>query len=168
MGYDFSNVRMLIVDDNLPLVQLTKAILETFGVKHIDTASNGETGFEKFCDGQYDLVLIDWVMKPVNGIELTRRIRNDDKSPNKFVPIILMSGYNEKKKVLEARDIGVTEFLVKPFTAKDLYKRLAHVIERPRTFIASEDFFGPDRRRRSTMSEYTGPQRRKEDEEDSK
>jgi len=166
MGYNFSNINILIVDDNLPLIQLSKAIFETFGVKHIDTALNGEIGFEKFCDGQHDLVLIDWIMKPISGIELTRRIRTDDRSPNKFVPIILMTGYNERRKVLEARDVGVTEFLVKPFTAQDLYKRLVHVIERPRAFVSSEFFFGPDRRRPSTMSEYTGPKRRDNDEGD--
>lgn len=164
MGYDFSNVSVLIVDDNQPLIQLTKGILDTFGIKNIDTAPNGEIGYEKFRDGSYDLLLVDWVMKPVNGIELTRRIRNEDTSPNRFVPIILMTGYTEKLKVIEARDIGVTEFLVKPFTAKDLYKRMAHIIERPRRFVSSDGFFGPDRRR-SLTQEYNGPHRRKDDKE---
>lgn len=165
MGYDFSNVNILVVEDNQPLFQLAKGILETFGVKNVDYAPNGEIGFHKYCEGQYDLLLVDWVMKPVNGIELTRRIRTDDKSPNKFVPIILMTGYSEKLKVIEARDIGVTEFLVKPFTAEDLYKRMAHIIERPRQFVASDGFFGPDRRRhnRTAGDDYQGPKRRQDE-----
>ncbi len=64
----------------------------------------------------------------------------------------------------EARDAGVTEFLVKPFTAHDLARRIAHVINKPRDFIETQDFFGPDRRRRQAdESGYTGVKRRDED-----
>ena len=60
------------------------------------------------------------------------------------------------------RDAGVTEFLVKPFNARDLYRRIVQIIERPRQFVRSEDFFGPDRRRKRE-SNYAGPRRREED-----
>ena len=101
-------------------------------------------------------------MKPMDGISIARRIRNDFLSPNKFVPFILMTGFSEKRRVMQARDVGVTEFLVKPFTARDLYKRLYQVIERPRQFVRSDDFFGPDRRRKSPVN-YDGPLRREND-----
>ena len=70
-------------------------------------------------------------------------MRTDPASPNRYVPIILMTGFSERRRVMQARDAGVTEFLVKPFTARDLYKRLAQVIERPRQFVRSAEFFGP-------------------------
>jgi DNA-binding response OmpR family regulator len=73
-----------------------------------------------------------------------------------------MTGFSEKRRVVQARDAGVTEFLVKPFTARDMYRRISQIVERPREFVKSEDFFGPDRRR-TKRSDYEGPLRREED-----
>lgn len=162
MSYQFENIKVLIVEDNQPMLELAKAILNTFGIANVISAKNGEDGFKKYCDYNPDLVIADWMMKPMDGISLTRRIRNDPSSPNQFVPVILMTGFSEKRRVIQARDAGVTEFLVKPFNARDLYRRISQVIERPRQFIRSEDFFGPDRRRKST-TEYTGTQKRETD-----
>jgi len=162
MAYQFSNVKILIVEDNLPMMELTRSLLETFGIQNVDSAVDGEEGFKKFCAGNHDMVIADWMMKPVDGISLTRRIRNDPLSPNQFAPVILVTGFSERRRVIQARDAGVTEFLVKPFNARDLYRRIAQIIEKPRQFVRSEDFFGPDRRRvRKTA--YKGPQRRESD-----
>jgi CheY-like chemotaxis protein len=162
MSYQFQNITVLIVEDNQPMLELAKSLMLAFGVKNVVTAKNGEEGFKKFCEHNPDIVIADWMMKPMDGISLARRVRNDLASPNKFVPFVLMTGFSEKRRVMQARDAGVTEFLVKPFTARDLYKRLYQVIERPRQFVRSDDFFGPDRRRRST-NEYEGPMRRDSD-----
>lgn len=162
MSYQFENIKVLIVEDNQPMLELAKTILKTFGINNVISAKNGEEGFLKYCDNNPDLVIADWMMKPMDGISLTRRIRNDPVSPNQFVPIILMTGFSEKRRVIQARDAGVTEFLVKPFNARDLYRRISQVIERPRQFVRSEDFFGPDRRRKE-VSEYTGTPRRDTD-----
>jgi two-component system chemotaxis response regulator CheY len=164
MAYDFSNVSVLIVEDNQPMVQITRAILETFGIQKIHSAPNGEAGFKKFNEDTYDLLLVDWMMKPMNGIELTEKIRTDVHSKNTFVPIILMTGFSEKKRVFRARDKGVTEFLVKPFTANDLYKRLVQIIERPRQFVKYPQFTGPDRRRKAIDGDLI-PKRRDGDKE---
>lgn len=164
MSYQLQSIRVLIVEDNQPMLDLAKSILATFGVGMVYTAKNGEDGFKKFCDLNPDLVVADWMMKPMDGISLTRRIRNDAASPNQFVPVILMTGFSEKRRVIQARDAGVTEFLVKPFNARDLYRRISQVIERPRQFVRSEDFFGPDRRRIRTTA-YHGPQRRETDDQ---
>jgi two-component system chemotaxis response regulator CheY len=163
MAYDFSNVSVLIVEDNKPMVQITRAILETFGIQKIHAAFDGEHGFQKFNSDSYDIVIIDWMMKPMNGIELTEKIRRDPTSKDPYVPIILMTGFSEKKRVFKARDKGVTEFLVKPFTANDLYKRLVQIIERPRQFVKSDDFLGPDRRRKKINGDLI-PKRRQDDE----
>ena len=161
MAYQFRNISVLIVEDNVPMMELIKALLETFGIVNVDNAKDGEEGFKKFCYSNHDLVIADWMMKPMDGISLTRLIRNDPRSPNQFVPVILVTGFSEKRRVLQARDAGVTEFLVKPFNARDLYRRIAQIIERPRQFVRSEDFFGPDRRRKRDV-EYGGPERRQD------
>ena len=76
-----------------------------------------------------------------------------------------MTGFSEERRVINARDAGITEFLVKPFNTRDLYKRLYQIIEKPRQFVRCEEFFGPDRRRRSS-SNYDGPGRRATDRRD--
>ena len=162
MAYQFDNVSILIVEDNQPMLDLLKSILNTFGIKDIHTSKNGEEGFKAYCNYKPDLVITDWMMRPVDGISLTRRIRNDPSSPSQFTPVILMTSFTEKRRVMQARDVGVTEFLVKPFNARDLYRRISQIIEKPRQFVRSEDFFGPDRRRKSTKT-FTGPFHREDD-----
>ncbi|MBI2234405.1 MAG: response regulator [Micavibrio aeruginosavorus] len=160
--YQMHNISILVVEDNQPMMDIAKSLLLTFGVGHVIGAADGEIGFKRFCEYNPDIVLADWMMKPMDGITFTRLIRNDPRSPNPYVPVILMTGFSERRRVLQARDAGVTEFLVKPFNARDLYKRIAQVIERPRQFVRSGDFFGPDRRRSRPMN-FSGPYRREND-----
>ncbi len=162
MAYQFQQIKVLLVEDNRPMLELLKNVLRSFGVGTIVTALDGEEAYRRFCDTNPDLVIADWMMAPCDGIELSQKIRNDPKSPNQYVPIILMTGFSEKRRVIDARDVGITEFLVKPFNTRDLYKRLFQIIEKPRQFIRCEDFFGPDRRRKETEV-YEGPKRRATD-----
>ncbi len=162
MTYQFDRLRVLVVEDNLPMLEICKTLLMTFGIGEVFTAKNGDEGFNIFCRESPDFVLADWMMSPMDGISLTRRIRNDPRSPNQFAPVILMTGFSEKKRVIQARDSGVTEFLVKPFNARDLYKRISQLIERPRQFVRCESFFGPDRRRKP-LDGFQGPFRRDND-----
>ena len=148
MAYDFRNVTVLVVEDNQPMCDMVLSLLDAFGIKRAHSARNGEEGYKAYLKHKPDVIIADWMMKPVDGILFTQKIRTNPGSPNPYVPIILMTGFSEKKRVVTARDSGVTEFLVKPFTARDLYKRLAQIIERPRQFVKTEVFFGPDRRRK--------------------
>jgi two-component system chemotaxis response regulator CheY len=166
MSYQLHRISVLVVEDNEPMLDIVKSLLLTFGVGHVVGAPDGELGFKRFCEYNPDIVIADWMMKPMDGMTFTRMIRNDERSPNHYVPVILMTGFSEKRRVLQARDAGVTEFLVKPFDARDLYKRIAQVIERPRQFVRSVDFFGPDRRRKrdaERFGAYGGPMRREGD-----
>jgi DNA-binding response OmpR family regulator len=106
-----------------------------------------------------DIIITDWEMDDIDGLEMIRWIRSNADSPKRTVPIIIMTGYAAAPRVSAARDHGVTEFLVKPFTANELARRLTYVIDHPRDFVETEQFFGPDRRRRASL-EYQGPERR--------
>lgn len=165
MGFKFEKLSMLVVEDTQPMQKLLVSVLEALGIKNVETATNGDDAFRAFVQHNHDIVLSDWAMEPVDGIALTRKIRQSKISPNRLVPIILITGYSAWSRVEEARDAGVTEFLVKPFTAHDIARRVTHVINRPRDFIETQDFFGPDRRRRRDTQEnaYRGPLRRDED-----
>lgn len=164
MSFQFEKLDVMIVEDTPPMRKLLESVLEHLGIKNIITAENGDAAFEVFQRHNSDIILSDWLMEPVDGIELTREIRKNPLSPNRMVPIILITGYSAWERVEEARDAGVTEFLVKPFTANDLARRIAHVINSPRDFIETDDFFGPDRRRRINPN-YRGPYRREDDNE---
>ncbi len=162
MSFDFEKLRVLVVEDTIPMRNLIVAVLDTIGIKKIVQAGDGENAYQKFKDMPVDMIITDWLMDPMDGIELTKKIRNDKDSPNKYVPVIMITGYSAMKRVEEARDAGVTEFLTKPFTAQDIGKRIAYAINKPRKFIGSDDFFGPDRRR-ITIPNYKGPFRRAAD-----
>ena len=165
MSYRLQNVKILVVEDMAPMLALTKSILSIFGFGNIITASNGEQAYELYQKQHPDIIITDWLMEPINGLDLIEKIRKDPASHNPFIPIILMTGFSDRSRVERARDNGVTEFLVKPFSAKDIYSRIVQIIEKPRQFVNSEEFFGPDRRRRK-ISDYPGPHRRAEDDED--
>jgi two-component system, chemotaxis family, chemotaxis protein CheY len=74
-------------------------------------------------------------------------IRQPETSSNPYVPIIMVTGHAERRRVTEARDAGVTEFLVKPISAKALYQRIVSVVMMPRPYIKTATYFGPCRRR---------------------
>lgn len=135
------------------MLSLTVSILNIFGFRTVHGADNVEDAYQLFQDFNHDLIITDWLMEPLDGLDLIKRVRNDESSPNKFVPIILMTGYSDQRRVENARDKGVTEFLMKPYTAKDLYARIVQIIEKPRQFVDTGEFFGPDRRRRKNSGQ---------------
>jgi CheY-like chemotaxis protein len=159
VGYALDKLRVLIVDDNAHIRELLRTILQTVGAGMIDVAGDAATAFDSYCRREYDVVFTDSGMAPVSGLEFVDMIRTSPKSPNPYVPIIMLSALSDEEGIKAARDHGVTEFLAKPFTAEIVLKRLEAVIENPRPFVRTQTFFGPDRRRKSSL-DYTGPERR--------
>jgi len=139
---------VLVVEDSIPMLEIMVTILDRFGFGRIFTAEDGEQAFSIYQRYKPDLIITDWHMEGVNGLELTEWIRRNKYSVNRTIPIILMTGFSEQIRIANARDVGVTEVIVKPFTAEALARRIMHVIDAPRDFIESNSFFGPDRRRR--------------------
>jgi CheY-like chemotaxis protein len=159
VAYDLSQVRILIVEDMQPMLALTTSMLGLFGFKNIHGAKSADEGYKLFCQHNHDLVITDWLMEPLDGLDLIKLIRQDQKSPNRFVPILLMTGYSDQPRVEAARDMGTTEFLMKPYSARDMYARIVQIIEKPRQFVDTGEFFGPDRRRRKNFA-FFGQDRR--------
>lgn len=162
MTYSLEQASVLVVEDMQPMMELTRSILTIFGFKSVYGARDAEQGFRIIREENPDIVITDWLMEPVNGIDFIKKIRTSEESPNPYVPVILMTGYSDRTRVEAARDSGVTEFLMKPYTAKDLYSRIVQIIEKPRQFVDCGTFFGPDRRRRKNF-DYQGPLRRSAD-----
>lgn len=145
------NVDVLIADPDDHIRQLVRDVLVNTGFNRVVQASNGESAINHMRGHNVDMLITDWRMAPVNGIQLIDYLRKDQNSPNPYLPIIMLTGKAELKDVATARDTGVTEFLVKPFTAKALYERIVMVIENPRSFILSNNYHGPNRRRRTDI-----------------
>lgn len=162
MPLKLENLSVLVVEDIGPMRALIKAALESMKIGHVYTASNGNTGFDVYVKRDPDIIITDWDMEPVSGIEMTERIRRSGRSPSPQVPVIMISGFDMESRIRRARDAGITEYLVKPVTAAGLVNRITHVINNPRDFINTGDFIGPDRRRRDE-GKYNGPDRRARD-----
>ncbi len=156
---DLSDLSILIVDDYPPMRAILKVMLKALGVRGIGEANDGLAAIDEMIGFHADIVIADYRMVPMDGVDLTLRIRDGNAGIDPFTPVVMVSGHSEKSKICRARDAGVTEFLVKPISATFLYYRLRAVIEDPRPFIRSVDFFGPDRRRRAMA--FEGPDRRK-------
>ena len=145
------HVNVLIADPDERIRALVRDVLKQAGFSNIIVVDCGKSAIDTNRKEDIDLLITDWRMSPVNGIQLMEYLRKDPSSPNPYLPIIMLTGKAEMKDVATARDTGVTEFLVKPFAAKTLYERLVMVIENPRSFIISEDYHGPNRRRRTDI-----------------
>ena len=157
---EFNRLRFLIVDDNAHMRQIVRTMLFGFGAREVWEAEDGAVGLEIFTKQRPDIVITDWAMPIFNGIELTQMIRQPGANHNPYAPIIMLTANTERARVIAARDSGVTEFLAKPTSAKALFSRIVNVVLHPRTFIKTETYFGPDRRR-TQNPQYNGPERRK-------
>ena len=162
MAYDFSKVDVLVVESTPEMFKLFKTVLSMLDVPegNIDPAYSAEEGFEKFCKKNHDIVITDWLENPDKGIELLKTIRTHEKSPNTFVPVIMTAGSSHFSRVIRSRDAGVSEYLVKPFAADSLAIRITRVIEKPRDFVVSDAFTGPERRIRNIP--FEGEEKRTE------
>lgn len=125
-------MKVLVVDDNKPMRDLAKSIIGTMGVKELYVAEDGGSAFEVFLRHRPDLVLTDWHMQPVTGLELVHMIRDKKKSPAPDTPVILMTGKADNlqtEKIIEARNAGVTQFITKPFNIRELQSRIERAIK---------------------------------------
>lgn len=147
--YDFSSLNVLVVEDNKNMRKLLRTILNALGIRNICETTAGQDAFDELQRFEADIVLSDWNMEPMNGLEFTRLVRRDARSPNPYVPIIMLTGHTETARVIEARDAGVNMFLAKPISVTALSERLTSLIDNPARFVRTEAYFGPDRRRRN-------------------
>ncbi|PLX35281.1 MAG: two-component system response regulator [Hyphomicrobiales bacterium] len=158
--YDISKISFLIIDDNRYMRRIVNSALKGFGVSKLFEASDAAEGFELFRTQMIDIIIVDYKMPTLDGVEFVQLVRTARDSPNPYVPIIMLSAYTNRATVEHARDAGITEFLSKPISAKSLFLYIVATLEHPRNFIRSPGYFGPDRRRKDDTA-YKGPERRK-------
>jgi len=164
---DLSGLKVLVVDDHANTVRLIVDVLRAAGVGGVYAASEGVSARHALARQEPDVIFTDWRMPLMDGLELTRSIRQaavarDPTVPNPAIPVIMVTGHRNASEVEIAREAGVNEFVMKPFTPAALLSRLQAVLTQPRSFIVSANYLGPDRRRKAEIS-YAGPLRRTSD-----
>jgi CheY-like chemotaxis protein len=162
VGAAFEHLKALVVEDNAHMRAILRTLLGGMGIGEVVEAADGGRAFALLPRAKPDFVVTDLTMAPVDGIAFTYELRNSPESPNPFLPVIMVSGHTERARIEAARDAGVTEFVAKPITARNLFLRIAAVVDRPRPFVRAPSYFGPDRRRQNDAF-HLGPWRREED-----
>lgn len=161
--YNFEELKVLVLDDNKNMRALIQSILFALGVRTVLEVGDVAQAFEELKSFEADLIITDWHMEPLDGLDFVRMVRNDPTSPNPYLPIVMLTGHTELQRVVDARDAGVNEFLAKPLSAKALYSRLAAIIDNPRPFIRTKTYFGPCRRRKDIGPPQGVAERRRSD-----
>lgn len=161
-GAKFDFLKALVVEDNPHMRELLRSLLNALGIRQVFEAADGGEALAKLLEHKPDFVLTDLSMTPMDGIEFTRLVRASPDAPNPYLPIVMVTGHTERRRIEMARDAGVTEVIAKPITVQSLCTRIAEIVERPRAFVRCNEFFGPDRRRHDNV-EFGGPWRRHDD-----
>jgi two-component system, chemotaxis family, chemotaxis protein CheY len=140
--FDFSDLRVLVVDDNVHMCRLVRTMLSAFGMRHVTEAGDGAEALERLEQGQFEILVVDWEMPVLDGADLVRLVRNPEHLYC-YAPIIMITGHSTYRRTQEALALGVNDVLSKPFSPHALYARIADNVLKPRPFIRSQDYFGP-------------------------
>jgi two-component system, chemotaxis family, chemotaxis protein CheY len=117
---------ILIVDDYQAMIRIIRNFLLQLGFEQIDEAHDGQTALAKLKERSYGLVISDWNMAPMNGLELLQQVRADPDL--KDLPFIMVTAENRDDRIALARQAGVSGYVIKPFNVETLGRRIANVI----------------------------------------
>ena len=119
------NMKVLIVDDFATMRRIVKNILRQLGFTDISEADDGKTALQALKKEKFDLILSDWNMPEMPGIELLKAVKSDDEL--KDIPFLMVTAEAEKGNIVEAVKLGVSNYIVKPFTAETMNEKLEKI-----------------------------------------
>ena len=117
---------ILVVDDYQTMIRIVTNLLKQLGFNNVDFATDGSTALEKLRAGKYGLVISDWNMEPMTGLQLLKEVRSDERL--KDMPFIMVTAESKTENVVAAKQAGVNNYIVKPFNADTLKKKMSSVI----------------------------------------
>ncbi len=129
------SLKVLVVDDFPTMRRIVRNLLKQLGFEHIDEAEDGAQALMRLRGGNFGLVISDWNMPNMEGIELLRNVRKEPE-PLKDIPFLMVTAEAEKEKVIEAIKAGVDNYVVKPFTADILREKLEKIAEKKKSLKA--------------------------------
>lgn len=124
MAVDMS-MPILIVDDYKTMLRIIRNLLKQLGFENVDEATDGSAALHKLREKNYGLVISDWNMEPMTGLQLLREVRADAKLKN--LPFIMITAESKTENVIAAREAGVNNYIVKPFNAQTLKAKIEAV-----------------------------------------
>lgn len=125
MSYDTKKV--MVVDDSSVMRQIIKNNLKQLGFSHISDAEDGAMGLKKLGEEPVDLIVSDWNMPKMTGIEFLKAVRADAKF--KAIPFLMVTSEADKEKIMEAVQAGVSQYIVKPFNANQLEEKIKQIFK---------------------------------------
>ncbi len=120
------NMPILIVDDYKTMLRIIRNLLKQLGFHNVDEASDGASALQKLRDKDYGLVISDWNMEPMSGLQLLKEVRADNKLEK--LPFIMITAESKSENVIAAKEAGVSNYIVKPFNAATLKTKLTSVL----------------------------------------
>ena len=120
------NMPILIVDDYKTMLRIIRNLLRQLGLNNVDEATDGSSALQKLRDKNYGLVISDWNMEPMSGLQLLHEVRADVKL--KELPFIMITAESKTENVVAAKEAGVSNYIVKPFNAATLKSKLTSVL----------------------------------------
>lgn len=125
MSVDY-NMNILIVDDYKTMLRIVRNLLKQLGFENVDEATDGGMALQKLRDRAYGMVISDWNMEPMTGLQLLKEVRADAKL--KALPFLMITAESKPENVIEAKKAGVNNYIVKPFNADTLKTKLSSVL----------------------------------------
>ncbi len=120
------NMNVLIVDDYKTMLRIIRNLLKQLGFNNVDEATDGSMALQMLRVGSYGLVISDWNMEPMTGLQLLREVRADAKI--KDTPFIMVTAESKTENVIAAKEAGVSNYIVKPFNAETLKTKMSSVL----------------------------------------
>ncbi len=120
------NMPILIVDDYKTMLRIIRNLLKQLDFNNVDEASDGTEALKLLRERDFELVISDWNMEPMTGLQLLREVRSDIKL--KKLPFIMITAESKTENVVAAKEAGVSNYIVKPFNAETLKQKLASVL----------------------------------------
>jgi len=121
-----ANLSILVVDDYNTMVRIIRKLLKQVGYENVDEAANGEEALRMIKEKEYDLIISDWNMEPMTGFDLLQEVRANEGTAK--TPFILVTAESKKENVVAAQQAGVSDYLVKPFSAPVLKEKIDSVV----------------------------------------
>jgi len=120
------NINVLIVDDYKTMLRIVRNLLKQLGFNNVDEATDGSMALQMLRVGNYGLIISDWNMEPMTGLQLLREVRADAKI--KDTPFIMVTAESKSENVIAAKEAGVSNYIVKPFNAETLKMKMVSVL----------------------------------------
>ncbi|MCW9033381.1 MAG: response regulator [Alphaproteobacteria bacterium] len=120
------NMSILIVDDYKTMLRILRNLLRQLGFANVDEAIDGSSAMQKVKQGDFHLIISDWNMEPMTGLQFLKEVRADDK--HKHIPFIMVTAESKSENVIAAKEAGVSNYIVKPFNAETLKAKMVSVL----------------------------------------